>query len=176
MASLQKYYWDACIWIELITQRDQDRVSRCMNVLDMVEKNKAELWTSAFTLAEVWKKKCGTTSVGIEKEDDRTFEDFIEQESIKKISVDVDVGILARRLLRKHPEIGKPQDAVHVASCLLNNIDELHTFDGRDLLHLDGDLPRIDKIKLKICEPPAPTVEAQQEMMLDDQKDDKNPT
>lgn len=165
MADVPKYYWDACIWIELITQADADRVERCRHVVDLARRGEAELWTSAFTLAEVWKKKCDSTAVGIQEDQDRAFEDFIESEFIKKISVDVDVGNLARRLLRRHSGLGKPQDAIHVASCLLANLDELHTFDGSDLLKFDGVLPRRDKVKLKIGPPPSPP---QPEMFPDD--------
>ncbi len=140
----------------MITQADADRVERCRHVIDLAKRGKAELWTSAFTLAEVWKKKCDGESSGIEEEKDREFEDFIEAEFIKKIEVNVDVGNLARRLLRCHSGLGKPQDAIHVASCLLENLDELHTFDGSDLLTFNGVLPRRDRIKLKICAPPLP--------------------
>lgn len=156
MVDVPKYYWDACLWIELITQSDPDRVERCRYVIDLAKRGEAELWTSAFTLAEVWKKKCDATSVGIQEDKDRAFEDYIEGEFIKKINVDVDVGNLARRLLRRYPGLGKPQDAIHVASCLLANLDELHTFDGSDLLKFDGVLPRRDKAKLKVCLPPPP--------------------
>ena len=68
------------------------------------------------------------------RNEDKYFEDLIEQEFIQKVSVDVDVGKVARRLLRRFPAIGKPQDAIHVATCLLNNLDQLHTFDRDDLL------------------------------------------
>ena len=150
---MPKYYWDACIWIELITQADAERVERCRHVIELAKGGKAELWTSAFTLAEVYKKKCDVVAVGIQEAQDRAFEDYIEAELVRKINVDVDVGNLARRLLRKHPGLGKPQDAIHIASCLLANLDELHTF---DLLKFDSTLPRRDKVKLKICMPPAP--------------------
>ena len=156
MSEIPKYYWDACVWIELINQSDKDRLKRCRHVIDLAQKGKAELWTSAFTLSEVWKKKCDIEPVGIQAKHDRAFEDFIEAEFATKINVNVDVGNLARRLLRQHPSIGKPQDAIHVASCLLSNLDELHTFDEKDLIKLDGKLSRHDKIKLKICKPPAP--------------------
>ena len=153
---MPKYYWDACIWIELITQADAERLERCRHVIELAKGGRAELWTSAFTLAEVYKKRCDDVASGIQQAQDRAFEDYIEAELVKKINVDVDVGNLARRLLRKHPGLGKPQDAIHVASCLLANLDELHTFDGSDLLKFDGVLPRSDKVKLKICMPPAP--------------------
>ena len=165
MTEQKTVYWDACIWIELINEADPDRLERCKNVLSLLEREEVEIWTSAFTLAEVYKRKCSGVSVALVETQDRAFEDFIEREDIVKVSVDVDVGNLARRLLRQYPVIKKPQDAVHVATCLLNNIDELHTFDGNDLLKLDDALSRLDKLKLKICLPPAPE---QREMFTDD--------
>ncbi len=166
LPEIPRYYWDACLWIELITQSHPDRVKRLRYVLDLAEGRKAEIWTSAFTLAEVWKRKCDGEQVGISEDQDRTFEDFIEKEMIVKVQVDTDVGTLARRLLRKFPGLGKPQDAIHVASCLLSNVDELHTFDGSDLLRFNGQFPRVDKKKLTICEPPLPPEDPQSEFEL----------
>ena len=152
--SVPRYYWDACIWIELITQQNAGRVDRCKYVIEQAEAGDAELWTSTFTLAEVWKRKCGDEHLSLPRAKDNIFEDFIEREFVRKIQVDVDVGMTARRLLRQFEGLGKPQDAIHVASCLLNNIDEMHTFDGDDLIKFDGQIPRIDRVKLTICPPP----------------------
>lgn len=154
MGSVPKYYWDACAWIDLITQADPDRFDRCLHVTEEAEAGRCEIWTSAFTLAEVYKKKCAAGAGGIPADKDKDFENYIEQEFVTKVQVDVDVGLLARRLLRQYPTIKKPQDAIHVATCLLNNLDELHTFDGSDLLALDGQIPRQDRHNLKICLPP----------------------
>lgn len=154
MSKIPKYYWDACLWIELITQADAVRFDQCKFVIEQAELGAVELWTSAFTLAEVWKRKCEGATVSLPQSNDTNFEDFIEKEFIRKIQVDVNVGNLARRLLRQYPGLGKPQDAIHVASCLLNNIDEMHTFDTSDLIKFDGTIPRIDKVKLTICLPP----------------------
>ena len=172
MVSTPKYYWDACIWIELITQFDPDRVIRCQHVVDLAEKGLVEIWTSAFTLAEVWKRKCEGQDASLQQAHDRTFEDYIEQEIITKVSVDIDVGNLARRLLRQHPGLGKPQDAIHVATCLLNNVDELHTFDSADLIDFTAKFPRIDRKKLLIGAPPAPPQDPQRGLQLDDQDED----
>ena len=149
-----KYYWDACIWITLIKDRQSERGQSCEYILELAKQGKCEIWTSSFCLAEVYKRKCGSEKVGIDEDSDRYFEDLVEQEFIKKVSVDVDVGKVARRVLRKFPKIGKPQDGVHVASCLLENIDELHTYDHEDLLKLNEKIERFDKKKLKICSPP----------------------
>lgn len=168
--NIPKYYWDACIWITLIQDRDSIRGQCCQYVLDLAKTGKCEIWTSSFCLAEVYKRKCDMTQVGLQEEKDQYFEDLIEQEFIKKISVDMDVAKVARRLLRRFPKIGKPQDGIHVASCILENLDELHTFDRDDLLDLDGKIDRLDKGKLRICLPPYPPAEDQMEMFRDVKK------
>lgn len=159
-----KFYWDACIWIMLIQDRESVRGQCCQYVLDLAKSGECEIWTSSFCLAEVYKRKCDMTQVGLQEKQDQYFEDLIEQEFIKKISVDMDVAKVARRLLRRFPKIGKPQDGIHVASCILESLDEFHTFDREDLLALDGKIDRLDKRKLKICPPPFPPAEDQMEM------------
>ena len=155
MASKPRYYWDACCWIGLINQ-EPTRIVSLRYVNERAQKGEVQIWTSAFTLAEVFKRKCSDGQVGIKEDDDIAFEDYLEQDYIERVQVDVDVGTAARRLLRKYPSIKKPQDAIHVATALLYNIDELHTFDGSDLLPLDGLLPMANGSKLKICKPPLP--------------------
>ena len=155
MPSTPRYYWDACTWIALIKQ-EAGRYEACKHTIDLAENGKAEIWTSAFTLAEVFKRKIdgGTTSLEVQSDED--FEDYIERDFVQIVQVDADVGTAARRLLRAHPEIGKPQDAIHVATALLNDLDELHTYDRQDLLNLSGVLDRLDGQKLVICAPPSP--------------------
>lgn len=155
MANVPKYYWDACMWIALI-KREGDRFDACKNVIERAQRGEVEIWTSTFTLAEVWKRKCDGADTGLPHADDQAFEDYIEQDFVFRVAVDADVGTAARRLLRKFPTMGKPQDAVHVATALIENVDELHTFDRDDLLRLDGQLDRQDGAKLKICSPPNP--------------------
>jgi len=47
-----------------------------------------------------------------------------------------------------------PQDAIHLSTAPLNNIDELHTFDRANLTGLSGKIQRLDGGKLKIWSPP----------------------
>ncbi|WP_162238944.1 type II toxin-antitoxin system VapC family toxin [Methylobacterium sp. Leaf85] len=156
MPSKPKYYWDACAWIALI-KREPGRFEACKYVIELAEAGKVEIWTSAFTLAEVFKRRIDANHVyALDEDNDTDFEDYIEKDFVITVQVDVEVGTAARRLLRAHPEVGKPQDAVHVATALLNDIDELHTFDRADLLGLTGVLDRNDGQKLLICPPPAP--------------------
>ena len=154
MTSIPKYYWDACAWIALV-KKEQSRFDALFYIIELARKNEVQIWTSTFTLAEVFKKHCGEGIVGIDASDDTNFEDFVLQDFVHLVQVDTDVGVAARRLLRKFPSIRKPQDAIHAATATLFDLDELHTFDGCDLLQLDGKIPKKDGSSfLKICKPP----------------------
>jgi predicted nucleic acid-binding protein len=133
----KKFYWDACAWIGLI-QREPGRFDSLEYVMNLAKDEKAEIWTSTFTLAEVFKRPCNGAQSGLLQAEDEEFEDFIVMDFVKKIEVDSDIGILARRLLRKYPSLKKPQDAIHLASALMHNVDELHTFDRPELMRLSG--------------------------------------
>jgi hypothetical protein len=76
------------------------------------------------------------------------------QDLVTRVQVDFHVGTLARRLLRSYPSIQKPQDGIHLATALLYNVDELHTFDRKNLTDLSGKIERKDGKKLKICSLP----------------------
>lgn len=154
MADKPRYYWDACCWIALIKQ-EPDRIDSLRYVIEMAQRGDVEIWTSTFTLAEVFKRRCGSENAELPAIDDEAFEDYLEQDFVQRVQVDVDVGTAARRLLRRFPSIRKPQDAVHVATAVLNGVDEFHTFDGHDLLPLNGQIPAMGGGRLKICRPPA---------------------
>jgi hypothetical protein len=132
LAEKPKYYWDACAWIGLIKQ-EPDKYECLKHTIELAQKKEVTIWTSAFTLAEVFKRKCGPSIVGLASSDDQQFEDFLAQDYIIKVQVDSDIGIAARRILRTHSIVGKPQDAIHLATALLNNVDEMHTFDLSNL-------------------------------------------
>jgi predicted nucleic acid-binding protein len=160
LAERPKYYWDACVWIALI-QQEAGRVDSLSYVIEEARNGKVEIWTSNFTLAEVYKRPCDGEVKGLAIADDAAFEDFLLQDFVVRVQVDLAVGTLARRLLRSHPMIAKPQDGIHLATALLNSIDELHTFDRANLLGLTGLIDRKDGEKLKICHPPSRPVPAQ---------------
>ena len=158
MAEKKKVYWDACIWFALIKQ-EQGRMGNCAHVLDLARRGDVEIWTSSLTLAEVFRKQCGvptTLANGLPEDKDLEFEAFVAQDFVVEVQVDHQVGIAARRLLRKHATLRKPQDAIHLASAVLHDLDEFHTFDAANLLGLDGLVQTRSGRSLKICEPPAP--------------------
>lgn len=154
MADKPKYYWDACAWIALI-QQESDRFDSLSYVIEEAKAGNVELWTSSFTLAEVYKRPCGAPEQsGLSADEDAIFEDYILQSFVQRVQVDFEVGVLARRLLRKYPVIAKPQDGIHLATALLNNVDELHTYDRENLLGLTRQIERQDGVKLLINTPP----------------------
>ncbi len=155
MADKLRYYWDACAWIGLIRQ-EADKIDVLRYVIDRAQKGEVEIWTSTFTLAEVFKKKCDGEQKGLPTAEDQAFDDYVRQDYVQLAQVDLDIGTLARRVLRQYPKIRKPQDAIHVATALRYNIDELHTFDRDDLIALNGQIDRADGKKLIIGKPPSP--------------------
>jgi predicted nucleic acid-binding protein len=153
LAERPKYYWDACAWIALI-QQEPSRFDSLSYVIEEAKAIRVEIWTSTFTLAEVYKRACDDEQKGLLPASDAAFEDLILQEFVLRAQVDYDVGVLARRLLRRFPSIKQPQDGIHLATALLNNVDELHTFDRDHLVSLSEQIERKDGVKLRICYPP----------------------
>lgn len=153
-ASPKRVVWDACAWIALIQKekifRDdiliEDRYASCRSVIDAAAKGKFEIVTSGLCLVEVCKNP------GVKAEGDDKIADFFDQDYILMVSVDKYVGTHARRLMMKgYPKL-KPADATHLATAVVSNADEMHTFDV-DLLNLDGIIPKLDGTVLHICKP-----------------------
>lgn len=154
-------YWDANCWIGLI-RKEGDKLPGCMYIINEAEAGRVEILTSSFTLAEVYKVKGGA---GIADTSDSAFEKYLELGHILRVQLDDAVGTEARRLLRRHKELKKPPDAIHLATALLNNVEELHTFDDKNLLKLDGVVPRHKAPGyMTICRPVAPPPDPKQEL------------
>ena len=50
MMDLAGYYWDSCVWIDLIRGSDNDRVKRARHLLRLALQGKVTLYISAITL------------------------------------------------------------------------------------------------------------------------------
>lgn len=149
--SAKQVYWDACVFLGLINVED-GKHSACLAVQRAAERGAVRIVTSAFTLAEVYKRKCGGPERPLSTEGDELFEAFFQAPYIRLVQVDRLIGVHARRLLRLC-EIKKPQDAVHLASARRAGVDEMHTYDGADLLRLDGACLKPNGVPLPICLP-----------------------
>lgn len=103
--------------------------------------------------------KCEDIAKPLTEEGDKAIELLLRQSFIRPIVVDEVIGIAARRLMRHHTQCKKPSDGIHLATAIRLSVDEMHTFDGSDLLVLDGKVARSDGKMLKICTPaPAPVL------------------
>jgi len=149
----RRVYWDACTWIALI-QREKiliggsDRDTLCRAVIAEAKKNRIEILTSTLSLVEV----CKDPKIRTSEEDQ--IGAYFENDYILLMNLDRLVGEHARQLITAGHVGLKPPDAVHVASAVLGQVSELHTFDEK-LLRLDGEVVRLDGGKLRICTPDA---------------------
>jgi predicted nucleic acid-binding protein len=128
-------------------------VNDCRSVWNEAENRATLIYTSFFTFAEVFKVKCEGSAKPLSEDGDKQIEQLLRQKWIRPVVVDERISVAARRLMRHHSECKKPADGVHLATALVLNVDEMHTFDGSDLLNLDGKVLRADGKPLKICLP-----------------------
>lgn len=156
MAELQKVYWDANVWLGLIN--GESRKQRAVDyIYNSAKSGSHEIWTSTLSFVEVFRIRGEErqpkpySAEALDK-----IEEMFEQEFIKLVPVDVEVAKLARRLLREQEGLTKRPDAVHLASAMRWSVDVLHTYDGNDLLHLDGKLRTKAGRVLRIAPPEDP--------------------
>jgi predicted nucleic acid-binding protein len=150
--SIRRAYWDACTFLGLINS-EAEKHSDCLAVWIEAEKGETQIITSFFTFAEVFKAKCEGKAKPLDEAKEDEVAAFLQSEHILPVTVDRRTAELARRLMRRHPECKKPSDAVHLATAILLNVDEMHTYDGSDLLALSEKVARQDGEMLKICPP-----------------------
>jgi predicted nucleic acid-binding protein len=148
----RRVYWDSCSFLALLN-REPGNVDQCVVVWREGEAGKTAIYTSFFTFTEVFKAKCEGRVKPLAPENDKEVEDLLGQKWIKPAVVDELIAVAARRLMRHYPECKKPSDAIHLATALALNVDEMHTYDQSDLLKLDGKVLRADGKPLKICVP-----------------------
>ena len=127
----------------------------CREVWTEGENGKTLIYTSFFGFTEVFKVKCEGTAKPLSDEQDKNIEQLLRQKWIRPVVVDERIAFAARRLMRHHPECKKPADAIHLSTALFLSVDEMHTFDGSDLLKLDGKIQKADGELLTICRPKA---------------------
>jgi predicted nucleic acid-binding protein len=156
MAELRRVYWDACVWLGLIN--GEPKKQRAVEYVYTAARSGAyEIWTSTMSYVEVYRIKGEElnpkpySTSALDK-----IEEMFEQEFVKLIPIDVETAKLARRLLRENEGLKKRPDAIHLASAMRWSINTLHTYDGNDLLHLDGKLKTKNGTILRITVPDDP--------------------
>ncbi len=149
----RRVYWDACVFIGLLNA-ETGKIDSTLNIWREAERGETEIWTSAFSMIEVYKTKCEGKLHSLDPVKEQAISDLFTQPFIEVVLVDPSVALLARRILRQfHPACKKPTDGLHIASAARWNLDELHTWDGSDILPLNGLVNRNDGKPLTICKP-----------------------
>lgn len=148
----RRVYWGSCTFLGLINQ-EPGKLNDCAAVWKEAESGETIIYTSFFTFAEVFKAKCEGEAKPLSEEGDKKIEQLLRQKWVRAVVVDERIGIAARRIMRHHSQCKKPSDGIHLATALALNVDEMHTFDGSDLLVLNGKINRADSKPMVICQP-----------------------
>lgn len=150
MSDRRKVYWDACAWLGLLNG-EQDKAAHLEVVWRKAQRGELEIWTSSFCIAEVYRLKCEKGATGLSPENDAKINNLFDQDFVYLVQLDTDIAKLAKSLLRAHDKLKKPSDAIHLATAVYWNVDQLHTYDGSDLIGLV--VHRTDGELLNICKP-----------------------
>ena len=126
-SSNQRRYWDSCNWISLIAEDEVERANMCQRILEDADAGNTVVITSAFTLAEVIKKKGKPL---LPESDEHTIVKFFEQPYVLIHDVTRRVAEQARHLSRRYGL--RPSDAIHLATALVGNADYFETWNMND--------------------------------------------
>lgn len=162
MASVQKVYWDSCAWLGLLN-RESEKLVELEYVWTRAKNGEVEIWTSTVAQLEVVKlaserdalvQDGNATKTDVLTEDNLAkIENLFDQPFVKRVPLDVEISTRARRLFRETPGLNKPPDAAHLVSAMKWNVPVIHTYDGKDLLHLTGTVKTDDGTEIEICQP-----------------------
>jgi predicted nucleic acid-binding protein len=142
---LKTVYWDACVFHALFG-KEAGRVETCLRIEKAAKDGHLEIYTSTATFVEcVWIK--GNPDK-LSKEHEEIIQKYFLHKYIRAINCDRQIAEAARNLIWDFPHL-KPKDAIHAATAIAHQVDELHTFDD-DLLKLSL---QIGLPPLKICHP-----------------------
>lgn len=135
-------YWDTCVWISLLTNSKCNTFEQAGidDVIRMVDSNKITLITSVITRIEILKGKV-TNDITTE------YLDTIKNNpNIEEIEVHRYIAQKAHEVRSFYKKEGRnisTPDVIHLATAILENADELHTFDGdgkkKGLLDYNGE-------------------------------------
>jgi predicted nucleic acid-binding protein len=132
--SAARRYWDSSVFLAWLLP-EPDRAAECRPLIRAAQKGEILIVTSALTLTEVIKLK---DHPPLKDEQEKKIHSFFQNDYISVRNVDRFVAERARRLIWEHGV--KPKDATHVATALRWRIPVLDTYDGDDLIPLDGKL------------------------------------
>ena len=156
MADPVNICWDSCAWLGLLNG-EAGRKQVLKAVYGQARQGLIQLWTSTIAIVEVNRLASEMNVPRPVPPDGATLiDDLLFQPFINLLSLDTIVARRARNLLRDTPGLTKRPDAIHLASAIQWNIPTFHTYDGSDLLHLNGKITCADGRAMEICLPRDP--------------------
>ena len=132
-----KVYWESSPFCAIFND-EQGRSHICHAVLLSAKSGDIDLFTSTLTLVEVFK----VPSTPEEEAAERTIQDFFRNRYIRKHTLDWYVAAEARKLQRQFPHLDG-RDAIHLATAIYLDADYLHTYDAKDLIKCNGQVPNL---------------------------------
>ncbi len=136
-------YWDSACFLAWL-RNEEGRVDKCQDVLSLCERGKAEIVTSALTIAEVLMLGA---EVRLPSERRAQVRLLFARPYIRTAMLDRKLAQNAQDIVWDHGV--RPKDAVHVATVISTKAGVLNTFD-RSLINKSG---QIGSPRLTIAEP-----------------------
>jgi len=157
MAELKRYYWDSTMWLGLIN-RETSKIAIIEHHYEAARAGYEEIFTSTIAYVEVFRLNSeNMTPKPLPQEGLDIIAEALQQEFVKLIPVDMEIGISARRIRRQLDPIKGAGDPIHLASALRFNVDALYTHDHRHMICHNGLLMHPTGKPMLICEPdPSP--------------------
>ena len=136
-----KYYWDSCVWIAWLTAEPAygEYLSNMEEYATQADDRKIILVTSSLTRGEILETRIGDEAAS-------KFQDFLKRPNVVEASADPRVTSLSSKIrdyYQARKEAGKSTktlavpDAVHLATAILYEVNQFHTFDdGKKSKHL----------------------------------------
>lgn len=156
MADLMRYYWDSTMWLGLVN-REPAKIQAIEYHYEQAKAGYEEIFTSTIAYVEVFRLNSETTSAKPLPQDGLDIiAEALQQDFVKLIPVDMEIGLSARRIRRQLDPIKGAGDPIHLASALRFGVDALYTHDHRHMICHNGVLIHPSGKPMLICEPDPP--------------------
>ena len=124
---------------------------------ELARKGQSEIYTSTIAYVEVFRlPKEQDLQKPLPDENLDIIQEALEQDFVKLIPVDMEIGRNARQLRRQLKDLQGAPDSIHLASALRWSVDALFTYDRPHLILHNGLLADRSGKRLRISEPDEP--------------------
>lgn len=144
------------MWLGLVNGEPK-KIAAIEYQYEQAQRGQSELYTSTIAYVEVFRLRSEQTEkIPLPQAGLDIIQDAIEQDFVKLIPVDMEIGRNARKLRRQLVSFQGAADSVHLASALRWGVDALFTYDKAHLIAQNGLLTDHFGRPLRICEPEGP--------------------